>query len=620
MAADPEPTLMDLLEPSRLRRLAGWTTYERGMEYAEEGRVRERHQVPGGISGVVDGTLPYLAALLVVDGELDWVCECPIGIAKTLCKHVVALGLAELGVGAGVQRPEAPVQRPGATRPSFGAAIPAVELTFDDAAAWLRTLDPRTLAALVLEEAVADPALQARLLARARVAIPAGGGIAELERAFDHAIQFPFGPRGRPEWGFLDRLEDVIDRMERFLAPSTALALVGLVRRAITTIEELLGHLDDSDGDLGGLLGRLIELHLDACTVGRPDPMDLAGYLFGMEIRSDLGLFHGSATTYADVLGEAGLAEYRRLLRPHWDRLPTLAPGDVSPWRRSETGPGEPDRWRIAGIAVALADASGDLDERVRVRARDLGSSRGFLEIARVCLEAGAVEQAIDWAERGVRAFESPGTELRRFLVERYQELGRHEEALALSWADFVERPDRTMYRNLLSDAARAGATDAWRERALAHARSVIARDAVSAAGRGPAEDRPTLAEPWSEWASRSGASVLVELLLADGDDEVAWAAAVEHGCFRKLWLELAGVRADHHPRDAAKVYRREAEALIEAKNRGAYQHAAKLAARVVRLEAAGGHPEAGQSYLADLRERNKRRPAFLEELARAVR
>lgn len=41
-------------------------------------------------------------------------------------------------------------------------------------------------------------------------------------------------------------------------------------------MEQAIESVDDSDGEMGGLLERLRELHLAACRVARPDPAELA--------------------------------------------------------------------------------------------------------------------------------------------------------------------------------------------------------------------------------------------------------------------------------------------------------------------------------------------------------
>jgi hypothetical protein len=55
------------------------------------------------------------------------------------------------------------------------------------------------------------------------------------------------------------------------------------------------------------------EIHLAACHQAKPDPIELARVLFARELDSDWDFFHGASEAYEDILGDAGLAEYRRL-------------------------------------------------------------------------------------------------------------------------------------------------------------------------------------------------------------------------------------------------------------------------------------------------------------------
>jgi hypothetical protein len=57
------------------------------------------------------------------------------------------------------------------------------------------------------------------------------------------------------------------------------------------------------------LLDDIQALHLAACRRARLDPEDLAGRLLGLETGSEYG-FSGAASTYANLLGTKGLAEY----------------------------------------------------------------------------------------------------------------------------------------------------------------------------------------------------------------------------------------------------------------------------------------------------------------------
>ena len=127
-----------------------------------------------------------------------------------------------------------------------------------------------------------------------------------------------------------------------------------------------------------------------------------------------------AALVYADILGETGLAAYRRLAEAEWAKIPELGPGDEDSDRYD-------GRHRITSIMAALARAADDFAALVAVKSRDLSLPYAFLEIASLYEGAGEPDLALDWAERGWRAF--PGTRqderLRAFIAEAYQRQGR---------------------------------------------------------------------------------------------------------------------------------------------------------------------------------------------------
>ena len=80
-------------------------------------------------------------------------------------------------------------------------------------------------------------------------------------------------------------------------------------------------------------------------------------------------------------------------------------------------------RSSITQIMETLAEISGDIEELVAIKSRDLSSAYRFLDIAEIWLKAGQAEPALAWAERGLQAFaESPDNRLRDFLVALYLE------------------------------------------------------------------------------------------------------------------------------------------------------------------------------------------------------
>jgi uncharacterized Zn finger protein len=87
-------TLRELVTSKALRLRAGDRTFVRGREYADEGRVADLAEDGAVITGIVEGTRDYGAALAAGPDGLAGTCDCPMGETGAFCKHLVALGLA----------------------------------------------------------------------------------------------------------------------------------------------------------------------------------------------------------------------------------------------------------------------------------------------------------------------------------------------------------------------------------------------------------------------------------------------------------------------------------------------------------------------------------------------
>ncbi len=93
-----------------------------------------------------------------------------------------------------------------------------------------------------------------------------------------------------------------------------------------------------------------------------------------------------NAESYADVLGDAGIAAYRNMVEQAWQKLPVLLPGKKEENRS--------DRFRITSMMESLAKISGDVDGLVAIKARDLSLPYHFLQIAEVLAELYAQRKA----------------------------------------------------------------------------------------------------------------------------------------------------------------------------------------------------------------------------------
>jgi hypothetical protein len=94
-----------------------------------------------------------------------------------------------------------------------------------------------------------------------------------------------------------------------------------------TRMDDALNSLDDSDGQGGGVYAKGCEIHLAACRAAKPDPVALARDLFARETDSTWDFFHGASEAYGDILGDVGLAEYRRLANEAWQKIKPLQAG-----------------------------------------------------------------------------------------------------------------------------------------------------------------------------------------------------------------------------------------------------------------------------------------------------
>jgi tetratricopeptide (TPR) repeat protein len=233
----------------------------------------------------------------------------------------------------------------------------------------------------------------------------------------------------------------------------------------------------------------------------------------------------GAAETYASILGKKGLAAYRRLAEAEWARVPVLSPGRDGPEKYGK-------RFRITCIVEALARQTGDVEAVVAVKKRDLSSPYAYLQIAEAYEQAGKHDLALDWAERGLRAFpRRPDPRLHEFLAAQYHRRKRHDEAMALVWAEFAENPTLDQYQNIKSHATRIDQWPVWRDKALSRLREQIER-----AGRDAEKNR------WGPTA-RPGHSELVRVFLWEKNIEAAWREAKSGGCSGNLWLQLAAKR-----------------------------------------------------------------------------
>ena len=574
-----------LLDRPALRRMAGSRSYERGEGYHAGGRVRALLEHDGAITAKVRGTREYRVKLWAHGETLGFSCTCPVGDDGSFCKHCVAVGLAWLEQG-----------KEGGIDPKKHAK-PAV--TMGDVRDYLAAQDKTVLVDFLMKQALDDDRLRQRLFLKAAKNGPKGLDLATYRQAIDQAADID----GFVEYGavgdYAGGIDEIIDSYEELLKEGHAAEVIEISEYALAAVEKAMGSIDDSDGHMGGILERLQRIHLAACKKAMPDPEALAKRLFEWEIRTDWDTFHGAATTYAGILGEKGLAAYRKLAEAEWARVPALEPGGDDPEKHGK-------RFRITHIMETLARESDDVEAIVAVQRRDLSSAYAYLQIAETYRQARKREQALEWAKRGVKAFpERTDSRLREFLAEEYHRRKRHDEAMALVWAELAESPRLAQYENLKKHADRIHRWPEWREKALASI-----RDVISTAKRDARKNQ------WA-WSTRADHSELVSVFLWEKDTDAAWREAQEGGCSNDLWMELAAKREKNHPADTLAIYQRQIEPTLNQKNNEAYRETIGLLRKICALMERLGRSREFAQYLESVRTAHKPKRNFMKMLER---
>jgi hypothetical protein len=172
-----------------------------------------------------------------------------------------------------------------------------------------------------------------------------------------------------------------------------------------------------------------------------------------------------------------------------------------------------------------------------------------------------------------------------------------------LTWQDFVVVPSVEGYQRVREYGEADGSGERWRERALDELRK-----------------QPSLATPpplikGYTWPRPMGHSILVSVLLWEGDVQVAWEAAHVGGCMEGVWLTLARQRALQHPRDAIPVFCRQVEAAVDVAKRDGYEQAVSLLTEVSECYERLGASTEFADYVRSLRTAHRRKRNFIAAL-----
>lgn len=554
-----EPPRFDL---DALRRLAGDKVFARGLAYHQANQVTILAIEPGHVIARVSGSEDYRAVLTGSGTRIGGECSCPAFEDFGFCKHLVATAL------------------------TANDADPATgDGALDRIRRHLRGKDSETLIAMIMDLAERDDLLFRHLEMEAVTAADDDKTVlSRLRKAVTDATRTGGFVHYREATAWAEGVDAVLDHVVGLVSAGRAALALRLIDHAMARIEKAIEEIDDSDGHCTGLLNRARDVHLAACRAVRPEPVALARDLYAREVEGAWDTFDGAAELYAYVLGEAGLAEYRRLATEAWAKIPPLMAG------RRATDDFSSERRRLVAILDFFAECDGNVDARIALRAHDLSSPWRYLELARFCHSAGREDEALRHAEEGLWLFEDdpPDERLVNFTVDLHLAAGRSEQAAALLWRAFEKRPGLDLYRQL-----RDLNGETTRDRAIAFLRERLAKDRSQSRWHFPAD-------------------LLIGVLMAERKFAEAWDVTRQHGASDGLKEALAMASEASHPGEALAVYAARINQLVSAGGNVNYEDACRLLACMAALR----DPSEQAAYVADLKGRFKAKRNFMKLLA----
>ncbi len=349
-----------------------------------------------------------------------------------------------------------------------------------------------------------------------------------------------------------------------------------VTQRAIASALKVIMRADDSSGIIGDACRDLLELHPILAVLARPAPTRLVDWLMKFQFDDECDYFTIDPVAYAAALGTDGMASYRRKLE---ERAATLGP-------RTRENQFSDAQFTLEWNARRLAVLDRDVDAIIRTHARERRVAAWLQDTAMALNEIGEVELAIDWAKQATDF--DDGHQARRAADYWCELLAAHrpDELLDARVAIFRRWPSSTTAGHLYRDAR-----SAWPKY----------------------ED-----EVCARLTSRPRDAVLFAQLSLK-DIPLAWNLARTLGLEDdRTWSDLGKAYEKLDPVAVLPVYTDLVERELADADARHYRSAARRLKKMRKLATGSGEAAEVDEFIADLRERYRRRPRLQLEFDRA--
>lgn len=433
--------LLQALSDAELARLVPDSVFQRGVRLGADGAVSAfEHAQDGALSaaqGRVRGSdfTPYTVHLTHAAGSrLRGGCDCAYADDGSVCKHQIALALVWRASVAGdtlagpPSEPKAPPAEPDWARFVCEQSAPA-------------------LAAKLLDWAARVPELRRDLQAWQRAATPVGDAAAAKKVVTALLAAPPDLVEWRKVSAYVRKSQAVLGVLQGWTASDPAIALVA-ADWALTKLRRVWETADDSNGEIGGLMGELAVQWLAALQAAGAQPAafgDKVERLWGVD---DHHLFDQAPALAA--MGPAAAARYGERVQAAWAHAQHSA---------DQFGP----RWQAKRRLQDFHRASGDPGAEIDLLRGSLRDEADHIDLIEALQHHARAREALQAAEAAHRKYPVQ-RRIEELLLKAYTDDGWDAEALALQRTAFDRQPSAAGYQAVLR-AAQAAGHDAAAER-----------------------------------------------------------------------------------------------------------------------------------------------------------
>lgn len=265
---------------------------------------------------------------------------------------------------------------------------------------------------------------------------------------------------------YVHRAEKVLPLLEPWLKKDPA-RLRELCDHALRCLFEVEQDADDSSGEIGDLMQRVMDLMLDALKAQPPEAAWLDRW-FSLQQADPFGLW--SERTVIDAAGPAVQAQFAKRARNDWQdwvarhRAVTTAPTtptSVASRNRKTVSVSiadryDPERESLRRRYLDCVEREGDPLVLIEAMRSSAEQAHEFCNLVACCEKLGKLREAMDHAQLAYKKFPDDWR-VEQDVLRCYERDGMSEEALSIRRRQFEKTPDVEHYRAVQTAAKNAG-------------------------------------------------------------------------------------------------------------------------------------------------------------------